>query len=179
RIVPLAGPSRRRSFLFRFLVRSLAVCGFSGGRLLGPCLFDVVGTETRGNFGPGAGDGYRAAHRGRHVQAGRALAVVGRVALSAGSGSSRPRSGLWPRFFRGSSESTLAQAAWDGYLLPLFDPCPGSARPQGRLSSLGMGSSLMARLVGCRHRGVHDRPDRGVAYLLWVRTPIAKALERF
>src|SRR5207249_10119497 len=70
--------SRRRSLLLRFLVRSLAVCGFSGGRLLGPYLFDVVETETRGNFGPGAGDGYRAAHRCRHVQAGRALAVVGR-----------------------------------------------------------------------------------------------------
>src|SRR2546422_6373577 len=58
RIAPLARSIRRGSALFRFPVRSLEVCGFSGGRPLGPRLSDV-GAKTRGSFRPGAGDGYR------------------------------------------------------------------------------------------------------------------------
>src|SRR2546425_7588834 len=166
RIAPLAWPIRRGSALLRFLVRSLEVCGFFGGCPLGPRLSDVVGAKTRGSFRPGAGDGYRAARRCCHVQTVRGLAVVGRGAVFAWRGASRPRSGLWPRALPGSPESALAEAAGDGQLLPLLDPCPASTRSKRRLPSLGMGSSLVARLVGCRHRDVHGRPDRGVTSLL-------------
>src|SRR5438876_10338736 len=178
RIAPLARPIRRGASLFRFPVRSLEVCGFSGGRPLGPRLSDV-GAKTRWSFRPGAGDGCRADHRWGHVQTVRGLATVGWAPVSAWRGSSHPRSGLWPRVFRGSPESARAQAAGDGQLLPLLDPCPASTRSQRRLPSLGMGSALVARLWGCRDRDVHGCPDGGVAHLLWVRAPIAKALEEF
>src|SRR5436190_2203111 len=101
-----------------------------------------------------------------------------RAASACSSGTANPTR-LVSTSFRGSPESALAQAAGDGQLLPLLDPCPASTRSKRRLPSLGMGSSLVARLVGCRHRDVHGRPDGGVAHLLWVRAPIAKAFEEF
>src|SRR3989449_6375735 len=176
RIAPLARPIRRGASLFRFPVRSLEVCGFSGGRPLGPRHFDV-GAKTRWSFRPAAGDGCRADHRWGHVQTVRGLATVGRAPVSAWRGSSHPRSGRWPRVFRGSPESARAQAAWDGQLLPLLDPCPSSTRSQRRLPLLGMGSALVARLWCRRYRDVRGCPDRRLASLLWVRAPIAKALE--
>src|SRR2546422_4252559 len=179
RVLSLAWPIRGGAALFRVLVRSLEVCGVSRGCLLGPRLSDIVGTKTRWSFRPGAGDGSRADRRWRRGQAVRGLATRGRVAVSAWRGSSRPWTGLWSRGFRGSLESALAQAAGDGQLLPLPDPCPSSTRSQRRLPLLGMGSALVARLRGCRDGDVHGRPDRGVAHLLRVRAPIAKALEEF
>src|SRR2546428_521547 len=94
----------------------------------------------------------------------RDLAVVGWAPISAWRGSSHPRSGLWPRVFRGSPESARAQAAGDGQLLPLLDPCPSSTRSQRRLPLPGMGSALVARLWGGRDPAVLGWPDRGVAH---------------
>src|SRR5947208_5219999 len=177
RTVPVAGPIRLHPSLLRFLVRALTVCGISGGCAPGQAVSVSGPAKTCRRLGPGAGRGYCADHRRGSVPRARALALGGRIAVCPRDGSSRPRSGIWTRFLRGSPEPALAQSAGDGNLLPLFGPHAGLARPERRLLVLGVGNSFLARCVGCRDCGLRARPGRGAADIRPIRAAVTTAFQ--